>query len=157
MQPRKKTNSKMKKQPIPEDFELSDDEPTTIKLDEEQKVSSKFITFDCPNCFTKLQLRNEIEINPKGVKCSCRPCSFKISKNDKTMNVSRDDNGDIKLDSQDHSISFSWNRQVTPEDKKTESTNKMISDVMNTARGAGGSIEPSTSRSRKQISTGEMD
>ena len=73
------------------------------------------------------------------------------------MNVSRDDNGDIKLDSQDHSISFSWNRQVTPEDKKTESTNKMISDVMNTARGAGGSIEPSTSRSRKQISTGEMD
>ena len=40
------------------------------------------------------------------------------------MNVSRDDNGDIKLDSEDHSISFSWNRQITPEDKKVESTNK---------------------------------
>ena len=50
------------------------------------------------------------------------------------MNVSRDDNGDIKLDSQDHSISFSFNRQITPEDKKSESTNKMISDVMNTPR-----------------------
>ena len=156
MPPKRKTNSKMKKQPIPEDFELSDDEPTTIKLDEEQKVSSKFITFDCPNCFTKLQLRNEIEINPKGVKCSCRPCSFKISKNDKTMNVSRDDNGDIKLDSQDHSISFSWNRQVTPEDKKTESTNKMISDVMNTRSADIQSI--STPRRRqKQITMGEMD
>ena len=156
MPTRKKANSKMKKQPIPEDFELSDDEPTTIKLDEEQKVSSKFITFDCPNCFTKLQLRNEIEINPKGVKCSCRPCSFKISKNDKTMNVSRDDNGDIKLDSQDHSISFSWNRQVTPEDKKTESTNKMISDVMNTRSADIQSI--STPRRRqKQITMGEMD
>ena len=46
MPQRKKANSKMKKQPIPEDFELSDDEPTTIKLDEEQKVSSKLITFD---------------------------------------------------------------------------------------------------------------
>ena len=77
MQPKKKTNSKMKKQPIPEDFELSDEEPTTIKLDEEQKVSSKFVTFDCPNCFIKLQLRNEIEINPKGIKCKCNPCSLK--------------------------------------------------------------------------------
>ena len=145
MQPKKKTNSKMKKQPIPEDFELSDEEPTTIKLDEEQKVSSKFITFDCPNCFIKLQLRNEIEINPKGIKCKCNPCSFKISKNDKTVNVSRDDNGDIKLDTEAHSISFSWNRQVTPEDKDKESTNRMISNVIKTPR------------RRKQVSMGEMD
>ena len=47
------------------------------------------------------------------------------------MNVSRDDNGDIKLDSEAHSISFSWNRQITPEDKDKESTNRMIADVMN--------------------------
>jgi hypothetical protein len=132
-----KMSSKMKKQPIPEDFELSDEEPTTIKLNEEQKLTSKFITFDCPLCQGKLQLRNEIEINPKGIKCKCNPCSFKISKNDKTMNVSRDDNGEIVLESEDHSISFSWNRQVTPEDKKTESTNKMISDVMGTPRSSG--------------------
>ena len=50
------------------------------------------------------------------------------------MNVSRDENGDIKLDSQAHSISFSWNRQITPEDQKTESTNRMIRDVMGTPR-----------------------
>ena len=43
------------------------------------------------------------------------------------MNVSRDDNGDIKLDSEDHSISFSWNRQITPEDKKVE--RKSIDDM----------------------------
>ena len=61
------------------------------------------------------------------------------------MNVSRDDNGDIKLDSENHSISFSWNRQVTPEDKKTESTNKIISDAMGTPR------------SKKQLTMGEMD
>ena len=48
------------------------------------------------------------------------------------MNVSRDETGDIKLHSLDHSISFSWNRQITPEDQKTESTNRMIRDVMGT-------------------------
>jgi hypothetical protein len=139
-------SSKMKKQPIPEDFELSDDEPTTINLDEEQKLTSKFITFNCPLCQGKLQLRNEIEINPKGIKCKCNPCSFKISKNDKTMNVSRDDNGEIVLESEDHSISFSWNRQITPEDKKTESTNNMIRDVMAT-----------TPRSKGQMAINDMD
>ena len=98
------------------------------------RQDSKFITFDCPICHGKLQLRNEIEINPKGIKCSCNPCSVKLTKTDKTMNVSRDDNGDIKLDSEDHSISFSWNRQITPEDQKTKSTNRMIRDVMGVPR-----------------------
>ena len=37
MPPKKKIEKKMSKKPIPEDFELSDDEPTTITLDEEQK------------------------------------------------------------------------------------------------------------------------
>ena len=130
--PREKVNRM--KNPIPEDFELSDDEPKMVNLSKEQKLTSKNIIFDCPNCFIKLQLQNEIEINPKGIKCSCNPCSFKITKNDKTMNVSKDDDGGITLDSTDHSISFSWNRQITPEDQKVESTNRMITDVMGTPR-----------------------
>lgn len=143
----KKKTSKIKKTPIPEDFELSDDdEPTTVNLNEEQKLSSKFITFDCPNCFTKLQIRNEIEITPKGIKCSCHPCSFKLTKNDKTMNVNKDDEGGITLESEDHSISFSFNRQITPEDKNKESTNRMISDVMGTPR-----------NSKKQNSLTDLD
>ena len=128
--PPKRTVSKMKKQPIPEDFELSDDEPKMVSLNKEQKLTSKNIIFDCPLCYGKLQLRNEIEINPKGITCRCNPCSFKITKNDKSMNVNKDDEGGITLESEDHSISFSWNRQITPEDKKVESTNRMISDVM---------------------------
>lgn len=120
------------RKPVPEDFELSDDEPTTITLDEDRKLTSKFITFDCPLCHGKLQLRNETEINPKGIKCKCNPCSFSLTKNDKTVNVSRDENGDITLDSEDHSISFSWNRSVTPENNDDQSRNKMISDVMST-------------------------
>ena len=131
---KKKTNP-IKKQTVPEDFELSDDEPTTIKLDEDQKLTSKNIVFECPLCKGKLQMRNEIEINPKGIKCKCSPCSFKISKNDKTMNVKKDDDGEIVLESEDHSISFSFNRQITPEDKNKEANrNKMISDVMSTPR-----------------------
>ena len=58
MPPKRKHNS-IKKQPIPEDFELSDDEPKVVNLSEEQKLTSKFITFDCPLCHGKLQLRNE--------------------------------------------------------------------------------------------------
>jgi hypothetical protein len=50
------------------------------------------------------------------------------------MNVNKDDEGGITLESEDHSISFSWNRQITPEDKNVESTNKMIGDVMGTPR-----------------------
>ena len=132
--PKKKTDP-IKKQPIPEDFELSDEEPTTIELDEDQKLTSKNIVFECPLCKGKLQMRNEIEINPKGIKCKCSPCSFKISKNDKTMNVKKDDDGEIVLESEDHSISFSFNRQITPEDKNKEANrNRMISDVMSTPR-----------------------
>ena len=117
-----------------------------IKLDEEQKLKSKFITFDCPLCHGKLQLQNTIEINPKGIKCSCNPCSFKISRSDKTMKVSKDDDGSITLDSEIHSISFGWNKQVTPPTEDEKQRNKMISDVMNTPRNF-----------KKQTSIGDMD
>ena len=143
MPPKKK--SSMRRKPVPEDFEMSDDEPATVNLNKEQKLTSKIIVFQCPLCRGMLQLQNEIEINPKGISCKCVPCSFKISKNDKTMNVNKDDNGDITLESEDHSISFSWNRQITPEDQKVESTNQMITHVMNTPR------------SKKQSSIVEMD
>ena len=97
-----------------------------------------------------MQLRNEIEINPKGIKCKCNPCSFKLKKNDKTMSVSRDDNGDIKLDSEDHSISFSFNKQITPESEDEKTRNQMISDVMN-------SKSDNIQRNNKQSCMGEMD
>ena len=70
----KKGKTKMSRKAIPENFELSDDEPTMIKLNEEQKLTSKNILFDCPVCKCKLQLRNEIAINPKGITCRCNPC-----------------------------------------------------------------------------------
>ena len=131
--PPKKKSSKSKKN-IPEDFELSDDESKMVSLSQEQKLTSKNIIFDCPLCQGKLQLRNEIEINPKGITCRCNPCSFKLTKNDKTMNVSKDDEGGITLDSQDHSISFAFNRITTPPTEDERYRNDMIKDVMNTPR-----------------------
>ena len=131
--------NKVKKQPpiIEEDDEgINDDlEPKTITLTKEQRLMSKNIVINCPLCDGRIQLRNEIEINPKGISCKCNPCSFKLSKDDKTMAVSRDEQGDIVLDCQDHSISFSFNRrQITPESEDEQRKYEMISDVMNTPR-----------------------
>ena len=58
---KKHKKTKMNKTQIPEEFELADEEPTTIKLDEEQKLTSKFITFDCPLCQGRLQLRLKLK------------------------------------------------------------------------------------------------
>ena len=130
MAPKRKKN--IERKPVPEDYELSDDEPTMVDFDKEQKLTSKNIVFDCPLCHGKLQLQNEIEINPKGITCRCSPCSFKISRTDKTMNVSKDEEGGITLDSQDHSISFSFKRISTPEREEEKTKNQMISDIMGT-------------------------
>ena len=59
---------------------------------------------------------------------------FKLSKNDKTVNVSRDDTGEITLDWQDHSISLSFNRITTPPSNEEQKQYQMISDVMGTPR-----------------------
>ena len=44
--PPKKKSSKFKKEPIPEDYELSDDEPKMVNLSKEQKLKSKDIVFE---------------------------------------------------------------------------------------------------------------
>ena len=154
MPPKRKHNKA-----IPEEDVLSDDEPKTITLTKEQKLTSKNIIIECPICSGKIQLRNEIEINPKtGITCRCSPCSFKLSKNDKTMNVSRDDQGEIKLDCEDHSISFSFNRLTTPESDEEKKKYEMISDVMNTAQMCPvGSSDPNTPRNKPSSSMEDLD
>ena len=154
MPPKRKHNKA-----IPEEDVLSDDEPKTITLTKEQKLTSKNIIIECPICSGKIQLRNEIEINPKtGITCRCSPCSFKLSKNDKTMNVSRDYQGEIKLDCEDHSISFSFNRLTTPESDEEKKKYEMISDVMNTAQMCPvGSSDPNTPRNKPSSSMEDLD
>ena len=138
MPPKKtKPKTKLSKKPVPEDYELSDsdEQPKYITLTEEQKLTSKNINIQCPACNAMLLIKNEININPKnGITCKCNPLSFKLSKMDKSVNVSRDETGEIKLDCQDHSISLSFNRITTPESDEEKKRYEMISDVMNTPR-----------------------
>ena len=135
MPPKKtKPKTKLSKKPVPEDYELSDsdEEPKYITLTEEQKLTSNNINIQCPACNAMLLIKNEININPKnGITCRCNPLSFKLSKMDKSVNVSRDETGEIKLDCQDHSISLSFNRITTPESDEEKRRYEMISDVMN--------------------------
>ena len=63
-----------------------------------------------------------------------QPMLIQESRNDKTVNVSHDDQGEIKLDCEDHSISFSFNRLTTPESDEEKKKYEMISDVMSTPR-----------------------
>ena len=62
-----KPKTKASKKPIPEDFELSSSEEETkvIHFDEDQRMKSKDICFNCPHCNGKLLLQNYIEITPK--------------------------------------------------------------------------------------------
>ena len=156
---RRKNKGTVKKQPPiieEEDDDINDDlEPKTITLSEEQRLMSKNIIINCPICNGKIQLRNEIEINPKGIKCKCSPCSFKLSKNDKSVNIIRDDTGEIKLDSQDHSISFSFNRLTTPPNEDEEHRSQMIKDVMGTPRHEASSCLTTTPRNK--IEFNDMD
>ena len=82
-----KSKAKMNKKPIQEDFELSssEDEAGVVNINEEHRMKGKDISFNCGHCGGKLLLRNSIEINPRGVKCRCNGCSFKLSRNDNTL------------------------------------------------------------------------
>ena len=71
----------------------------------------------CPMCKKMLELKNELEIQKKGhCKCSCIPTSFKISKNEKKMNIDKTKDR-TNLETDDHNITFKLGRQATPSEK----------------------------------------
>ena len=136
MPPKKnKPKPKTSKTSIPEDYELSlsSEETIVMKLDEEKRMRSKDITFSCGHCGCRLLLQNSKEINPQGVKCRCNGCSFKLSRNYKSMQVSKNDDGGITLDHEDLNISFSFNRLTTPESDKEKKKYEMASTPKNNA------------------------
>ena len=63
---------------------------STDEEKEEIVKETSVIEFACPMCKKILEMKNEVEIQKKGnCKCSCIPTSFKISKNDKKMNIDK--------------------------------------------------------------------
>ena len=89
---------------------------------------SSDVCFECPFCKNMLEMKNEMVIKKKGdCKCSCVPFSFKISKQDKSMNIDKNKDGDISIETDLHEIKFSWGKQITPmEDGTTLDTVKAL-------------------------------
>ena len=74
--------------------------------DEEIVKETSVIEVVCPTCKRMLELKNELKIkNNKSCKCSCIPTSFKISKNDKKMNIDKTKDS-INLETDVHSITL---------------------------------------------------
>ena len=75
-------------------------------------------------------MKNELEIQKKGnCKCSCIPKGFKLSKNDKRMNIDKTKDG-INLETDVHNITFKWRRHASPSDNVDNETQETIREMM---------------------------
>ena len=98
--------------------------------DEEIVKETSVIEVACPMCKKMLELKNELEIkNNKKCKCSCIPTSFKISKNDKKMNIDKTKDS-INLETDVHNITFKFGRQATPSDNNKNETQETVKQMM---------------------------
>ena len=98
--------------------------------DEEIVKETSVIEVVCPTCKRMLELKNELQIQKKGnCKCSCIPTSFKISKNDKKMNIDKTKDS-INLETDVHNITFEWGRHASPSDSGDNETQETIKQMM---------------------------
>ena len=108
-------------------------EPVVSSTDEEKEEIVKetsVIEFACPMRKKMLGMKNELEIQKKGnCKCSCIPTSFKISKNDKKINIGKTRDS-INLETDVHNIAIRFGRGVTPSDNGDKETQETIREMM---------------------------
>ena len=98
---------------------------------EEEIVKETALTeFECPMCKKMLELKNELEIQRKGnCKCSCVPLGFKITKNDKKMNIDKTKDS-INLETDAHNISIKFGNEATMSDNGDNETQETIKQMM---------------------------
>ena len=98
---------------------------------EEEIVKETALTeFECPMCKKMLELKNELEIQKKGnCKCSCVPFGFKITKNDKKMNIDKTKDS-INLETDAHNISIKFGNEATMSDNGDNETQETIKQMM---------------------------
>ena len=81
-------------------------------------------------CKRVLEMKNELEIKTnKKCKCSCIPTSFKISKNDKKMNIDKTKDS-INLETDVHSITFKWGKDASLSENGDKETQETIKQIM---------------------------
>ena len=103
---------------------------STDEEKEEIVKETSVIEFACPMCKKMLEMKNELEIQKRGhCKCSCIPTSFKISKNDKKLNIDKTKDS-INLETDVHNITFKWGRQASPSDSHDKETQETIHEMM---------------------------
>ena len=78
-----------------------------------------------------LELKNELEIHKKkgNCKCSCIPTSFKLSKNDKKMNIDKTKDS-INLERDVHKITLKWGKDASLSDNGDNETQETIRAMM---------------------------
>ena len=108
-------------------------ESVVSSADEEKEEIVKetsVIECACPMCKKILEMKNELEIQKKGnCKCSCIPSSFKISRNDKKMNIDKTKDS-INLETDVHNIAIRFGRGVTPSDNGEKETQETVKQIM---------------------------
>ena len=91
---------------------------------------SSVVEFACLMCKKMLKMKNEIEIQKKGNwKCSCIPTSFKISKNDKKMNIDKTKNG-INLETDVRNITCKWGKDAALSDNDENEEKETVKQMM---------------------------
>ena len=99
---------------------------STDEEKEEIVKETSVIEFACPMCKKIIEMKNELEIKKKGnCKCSCIPTSFKISKNDKKMNIDKTKDS-INLETYVHNIAIKWGRHASPSDNGDKELRKLL-------------------------------
>ena len=105
---------------------------STDEEKEEIVKETSVIEFACPMCKKILEMKNELEIQKKGnCKCSCIPASFKISRNDKKMNIDKTKDS-INLETDVRNITFKWGRNATPSNNGENETQETVKQIMKT-------------------------
>ena len=105
-------------------------EPVVSSTDEEIVKETSVIEFACPMCKKMLEIKNELEIQKKGTcKCSFIPASFKISKNDKKMNIDKTEDS-INLETDVHNIAIHFGRGVIPSENGDREAQETIREMM---------------------------
>ena len=108
-------------------------EPAVSSTDEDSGEivrETSVIQVSCPMCKKMLEMKNELEIQKKGnCKCSCVPIGFKISKNDKKMNIDKTKDG-INLETNAHNITFKWGKDATLSENGDNETQETIKQMM---------------------------
>ena len=98
--------------------------------DEESVKETSVIEVVCPTCKRMLGLKNELQIQKKvNCKCSCIPTSFKISKNDKKMNIDKTKDN-INLETDVHNITFKWGKDAALSENGDNKTQETIREMM---------------------------